>query len=243
MKLSAVWRRRLWVIGVMAACAGLLAATVGSIAVTVDTDSTASLRPTIVIDAGHGDFDGGAVAPDGTTEKALNLAVALPLRDMLTVCGFDVVMTREDDTALHDDDSATLREKKVSDMKARLALYEKADLNVSLHQNMFGAAKYHGAQVFYSTNHPLSKELGESIRSEVVRLLQPDNARELKSGSKDIYLLYRATVPTVLVECGFLSNAEELALLKSEDYQRQMAFAVACGITRYAAVWGKESTV
>lgn len=243
MKRFVVWRRRLWVIGVVAVCAVLLAVTVGSIAVTVDTRGTASLRPTIVIDAGHGDFDGGAVAPDGTTEKTINLAVALPLENFLTLCGFDVVMTRIDDTALHENDEATLREKKVSDMKARLALYEQADLNVAIHQNMFGSTKYCGTQVFYSTNHPLSKPLGDSIRSEVVRLLQPDNTRELKSGSKDIYLLYRATAPTVLVECGFLSNAEELAQLKDEDYQRQLAFGIACGITRYAAVWGKESAV
>lgn len=243
MKRTAAWRKGLWVSGVVTACVVLLAAAIGSITVTTMTDDAVSLRPTIVVDAGHGEFDGGAVAPDGTTEKELNLLIAKPLAMMLNYCGFDVIMTRTDDTALHTDDCTTVREKKVSDMAARLALFEQADLNVSIHQNMFGVNKYHGAQVFFSENHPLSKELGSCIREEVYRLLQPENTRELKTGSRDIYLLYRATTPTVLVECGFLSNAEELAQLKDEAYQRQFAFAVACGVTRYAAQWGKESAV
>ncbi len=237
------YRKSIGVIGVTLLCAAVLTAAVGSIAAVTPSVVTAPLRPIITVDAGHGDFDGGAVAPDGTTEKELNLCIAMPLAVVLTYCGFDVTMTRWEDTSLCEDNSATIRERKVSDMKARLALFEAAHLNISIHQNMFGAAQYHGAQVFYSANHPLSKELGTCVREELYRLVQPDNTRELKMGSRDIYLLYRTTAPTVLVECGFLSNCEELARLQDTEYQRQVAFALACGVMRYEAQWGKESAV
>ncbi len=200
--------------------------------------TSVSYRPTVVVDAGHGDFDGGAVASDGTEEKALNLAIANDLCLLLTLCGFDVTPTRTDDTTLCEDNDASIRERKVSDTKARLALFEQADMNISIHQNMFGGAAYHGAQVFYSENNALSKLLGTTIREEIVRLMQPDNTRELKTGNRDIYLLHKASKPTVLVECGFMSNAKELGNLKDTAYQRQMAFAVSCGVMRYYAQKG-----
>ena len=208
---------------------------------TVELASTAACkRPVVTVDAGHGGFDGGAVAPDGTQEKEINLAVAMPLADILTVMGYDVVRTRDDDRGLEDDAQATVREKKVADMKRRLALFDAADFNVSIHQNMFGSAKYHGAQMFYAAANPLSKPLASSVREQVYARLQPDNTRELKSGSRDIYLLYKTTKPTVLVECGFLSNAAELERLKTPSYQRQTAFAVACGVMAYTRQYGQK---
>lgn len=201
-------------------------------------ETAVAYRPTAVVDAGHGDFDGGAVAADGTEEKTINLAIANDLCLFLTLCGFDVTPTRTDDTTLCADNDASIRERKVSDMKARLALFEQADINVSIHQNMFGGAAYHGAQVFYSENNALSKLLGTTVREEILRLIQPDNTRELKTGNRDIYLLHKSDKPTVLVECGFMSNAEELEKLKSAAYQQQMAFAVSCGVMRYYAQKG-----
>lgn len=229
-------KKRVWRQGALLAGVAVLALAVGELPHLASSDAEPSfLYPSVVVDAGHGEFDGGAIAPDGTAEKDLNLAVAKPLGLMLRLCGFNVTMTRDSDAALHEEANATIREKKVSDMKQRLALFDDADLNISIHQNIFGATAYYGAQVFYSENHPFSQVLGTCVREEIYRTLQPENTRELKRGNRDIYLLYKTTAPTVLVECGFLSNAEELAKLKDENYQRQMAFAVALGAVRYVA--------
>jgi len=217
-------------------CGVMLMVVVGRFGAAVNTSNQAAvIRPTVVVDAGHGGFDGGAVAPDGTQEKDLNISIASSLADMLTLLGYDVIETRTDDSGLDDGTETTIREKKVSDMKQRLALYDKADLNISIHQNMFGASAYHGAQMFYSANNPLSKPLATLVRKRVYEQLQPDNTRELKSGNKDIYLLYKTVKPTVLVECGFLSNAQELENLKNEAYQRRLAFGIACGTLEYTA--------
>ena len=229
--------RWLWIATTSALCAAVLTLALSKQVLFVDVPAQPS-RPTIVIDAGHGGFDGGATAPDGTEEKALNLSIAQTLASILTVCGFDVTMTRQTDTGLEQAGDTTIREKKVSDMNARLALYEQAQMIISVHQNMFSMKECHGSQVFYSANHPLSKVLAACVREEIVSRLQPDNTRELKAGNRDIYLLHKTTKPAVLVECGFLSNAEELEKLKNEDYQRQLAFAIACGAMQYVAQKG-----
>ncbi len=214
-------------------CAAVMMTCFEHIGVLPVSNETLSM-PRVTIDAGHGDFDGGASAPDGTLEKTLNMEIARPLGDILRLYGFDVTMTREDDSGLHEDDNASIREKKVSDMNARLALYEQADLNIAVHQNTFGDSRYSGTQLFYSDNHPLSKPLASHIRETVYSQLQPDNTRELKTGNRDIYLLYKTTKPTVLVECGFLSNAAELANLKDNMYQCRLAVCIANGAAEYA---------
>ena len=184
--------------------------------------------PYIVIDAGHGGADGGAVAADGTEEKALNLAVAQCLRDLLAVMGYRVGMTRTEDVMIATEGDS-LRERKVSDMRNRLAQIEQADLAISIHQNKFPQTQYHGAQVFYSVNHADSRVLAESVRTQILTLVQPENTRALKTGDSSVFLLHRTTRPMVLVECGFLSNTQELEKLKSSVYQQSMAFAIAAG--------------
>lgn len=165
-------------------------------------------------------------------EKEINLAISLPLADMLRVMGYQVSLTRTTDDMVGGVGS-TMRERKVNDTKNRLAQAEQAAITVSIHQNKFTQSQYDGTQVFYSGNHEESRLLASAIRESVTGLLQPDNTRELKKGDSNIYLLYKATRPAVLVECGFLSNDAELRRLKDPDYQRQMAFAVAGGILRY----------
>lgn len=189
-------------------------------------------QPHLVIDAGHGGEDGGASAADGTLEKDINLAIALPLGDMLHIMGFDVLQTRTEDAMIFTEGN-TLREHKVSDIKNRLSLIEQADMAVSIHQNKFPQSQYYGAQMFYAPANANSKVLAEAVRSSVLSLLQPDNTRELKKGEDTVYLLKHATKPLVLVECGFLSNEQECAKLKTSDYQRQMAFAIAGGMFSY----------
>ena len=221
-------------------CVAVLAAALSVPTRFVDGEDRRFSRPRVLIDAGHGGFDGGAQATDGTKEKEINLQIARPLAAVLTVCGFEVAMTRWEDEGLEDAQSDTIRQKKVSDMNARLELYEQAQMVVSVHQNMFAAKSCQGAQIFYSTNHPCSKVLATCVREQVVSMLQPDNTRELKTGNRDIFLLYKTARPAILVECGFLSNRDELAKLKTPDYQRQLALAVARGVLIYSE---KEQTI
>ena len=170
------------------------------------------------------------MAADGTAEKDLNLAIAGSLSDMLRICGYSVQMTRETDISIHSPEAKTIRDQKISDIKNRLQMYEQSRMTVSIHQNKFAQSQYSGTQVFYSGNNPDSQKLADAIRSSVVETLQPENTRELKKAGKDIYLLNKTSVPAVIVECGFVSNAEELSRLKTGEYQKQMACAIACGI-------------
>lgn len=189
--------------------------------------------PTIIIDAGHGGDDGGATA-NGIVEKNINLSISKILSDIFTSNGYNVIMTRTDDKSINTD-GTTLREKKVSDMKNRLEIYNSDENNIviSIHQNKFQQEKYSGTQIFYSTNNENSKVLAESIRSSVVNLLQPENTRECKKATKEIYLLYNAKIPAVIVECGFISNYSEAEKLKTESYQKQLAFSIYLGVLDY----------
>lgn len=188
----------------------------------------------ILLDAGHGGEDGGA-GENGVQEKDVNLAVALQLREFLEMSGFRVVMTRETDVSIHDDSASTNPEKKVSDLHNRLKLIEQYPgcTFISIHQNQFEQSQYHGAQMFYSKNDERSKLLAEKLQQSFVSLLQPDNEREVKAATKDIYLLWNAQVPAVIVECGFLSNPEEAAKLKEPGYQKDLAFTIYTGFLRY----------
>lgn len=190
---------------------------------------------TVVLDAGHGGIDGGTTADDGTPEKIINLQIAQKLEQILNAMGIKTVMTRTDDESIHDSDANTIRQKKVSDIKNRLKIIENTEnaIFVSIHQNHFGDSKYSGTQVFYSKNNPRSKELAEAIRAQIILNLQKENTREVKQSGTEIYLLYHSKVPSVMVECGFLSNKNETEKLKQESYQRQLAFLTALGIVEF----------
>lgn len=189
--------------------------------------------PNIIIDAGHGGEDGGASAGD-VLEKDINLSISSKLADQLRLAGYHVAEVRQGDTAVYSGDADTLREKKISDLNNRVAMFNRDDNNivVSIHQNQFDSPQYSGTQIFYSANHPDSRRLAESIRTAVVMLTQPDNTRQLKEG-EDIYILDNTTVPAVIVECGFLSNDAERMRLTDEEYQKQLAFAIAMGVLDY----------
>ena len=191
-------------------------------------------RITVIIDAGHGGEDGGAEV-DGVLEKDINLSIADKLADTLRLCGVRVTEIRDEDISIYDDSAQSLREKKVSDLKHRVEIVNGSENNilVSIHQNKFDNSAYSGAQVFYSSNNDKSRVLAGSIRNSVVSLLQNDNTRELKPANSDIYLLDNATVPAVIVECGFLSNDEERAKLLDSGYQSEMAYSIAMGVLEY----------
>lgn len=217
----------------------LVSVSFGSVAVSkmmaVNATSSQTINTTVIIDAGHGGPDGGTSADDGTLEKNINLQIALKLENILKSMGINTVMTRTEDISIHDESANTIRKKKISDLKNRLSIINNTDdsVFVSVHQNHFSESIYYGTQIFYSKNNPESSVLANSIRQSVISVLQKDNTREIKQSGTDIFLLHHAETPAVMVECGFLSNAEETAKLKDENYQRKLAFMIAIGICDY----------
>jgi len=199
--------------------------------------------PVIVVDAGHGGIDGGAVAADGTAEKTINLAISKHLNEILSLAGFNTVMTRDDDNLISDDGAVTIRQRKSTDLKNRAKLLESYDnaVLISIHQNKFSQAKYWGAQVFYSPNAKESEALAECVQSSIVNCLQTDNKRKIKKSGSEIYLLHTAKHPAIMVECGFLSNSNELSKLKDSKYQSEIAFSIFCGIIEYIKDQSRES--
>ena len=204
-----------------------------NIKVSVSSENVKSM-PTIVIDAGHGGEDGGAVSESGVLEKDINLSIANDTSALFYLLGFDVTQTRKTDIAL-DNGEDTIRKRKVSDMKKRLEIFNSSEENtiISIHQNKFSESKYHGTQIFYSSNNPKSKQLADSIKYSVNGLLQPDNERECKKADSGIYLLKNTNNPAVIVECGFISNEEECKNLLESQYQKQMAFSITAGFLSY----------
>ena len=203
--------------------------------VTYTGANAAKLKPHIVIDCGHGGEDGGAVSDDGVLEKDLNLQIGLYLEKFFVYNGFDVTMTRTDDAAIYDENAKTLREKKKSDLHNRTDIVNSSDNNIliSIHQNKFSDSKYFGTQVFYSENNQLSVYIADNIRLAVKGLLQNTNERKCKIATSDIYLLNKATVPAVLVECGFLSNRSETEKLVDKNYQKQLAYSIFSGFLEF----------
>lgn len=198
------------------------------------SDKSTPICKTIILDAGHGGEDGGALSGDGLLEKDINLALALTMRDIFVANGIPVILTRESDTLLYDRDAAFHGRKKMLDMAARLKIATDTTdaVFVSLHMNTYPLSSCQGTQVWYSENNENSHSLALSIHSTVRELLQPENDRPIKKSGSSIYLLHHLLCPAVLVECGFLSNPEEAALLADENYRQQLALALCIGILR-----------
>ena len=193
--------------------------------------STESDRATIIIDAGHGGEDAGAVAPDGTLEKDLNLEISKIVYALCVLNGIPAKMTRTEDTLLYDyynDLSDYTGQKKVYDLKNRLKIAESEpnSIYLGIHMNKFSESKYSGAQIYYSSNHSLGEPLAKSISENIKTYLQPKNNRQIKRADSSIYILKNISSPAVLVECGFLSNEDELALLKTEEYRASLALTI-----------------
>ena len=182
----------------------------------------------VVIDPGHGGDDPGKVGIDGSLEKDVNLQIALILKTYLEANDIRVVMTREDGQGLYD---ASAPNKKVQDMKRRIAIMEEVAPNivVSIHQNSYPEESIHGAQVFYYKDSAQGQYLAQKIQEQLVEKVDPDNRRQMKPNDS-YYLLKKTHIPIVIVECGFLSNREEAAKLNSEDYQKRLAWAIHMGI-------------
>lgn len=208
-----------------------------NLATSVSVDAHIYNAPIVVLDAGHGGFDGGAENKAlGIVEKDINLKIAKKLEKLLVLCGFQTIMTRETDESTADSDADTTREKKSSDIHNRFALMTRSevDIAVSIHLNKFEEEYVHGAQVFYAPNAKGSDVLAQKIQDSFSKNLQKDNKRKIKPSDSSIYILHKNTVnPTVMVECGFISNTQEGKLLLSEEYQSQIAITILAGILDY----------
>lgn len=217
----------------------------GSHRVTPASVDMAEIDRVLILDAGHGGEDGGASSAGGDKESDINLGIVLKLEPLMAFLGVDTQLTRRDDRSIYSDGAQTLREKKVSDLKNRVKLInsEQNAFLISVHQNHFTDSRYSGAQVFYNMSD-ISRQWGECAQELLRQTLNPDNDRKAKPMPDGIYLFEHVSCPSILVECGFLSNGEEASLLLTDSYQRKISMALAGAyfheIQMIPTVWGGE---
>ena len=189
---------------------------------------------TVILDSGHGSPDGGAVGVSGTEEKDINLAIAEKLRKILESRGFTVIMTREADSGLQSADAQTIREMKISDMHKRREVMEEsdADLFLSIHMNSFSDPSVSGLHIFYDKSHPDAEDIAKRIQQKIGEVTGA-KTHTVKTADDSLFLMKNAPIPAILAECGFLSNPDEEARLKTEEYQAKIAWAIAEALFDY----------
>ena len=209
----------------------LIVPLLGNHAVTVIAN-TSEPNHTIVIDAGHGGVDGGAVSCTGVYESHINLEIAEKLEDLMHLLGLRTVMIRNTDSSIHTQGN-TIAAKKVSDIKERIRIVESTSnaILISIHQNNFSDQRYSGAQVFYNS-HPISRDLAEKLQSDFRLNLNPNNRRQIKKSS-GVYLMEHIGCPGILVECGFLSNPAEEEKLRDQTYQKRICSVISTTISQF----------
>lgn len=208
----------------------MLAAGIGEETLRVSGQGRGTL---IFVDPGHGGEDGGAVSVTGARESDINLQISLRVRDLLRLCGLQATMTRDTDRALYGDGCTTIAQKKSSDLRNRADMLRATPeaILLSIHQNHFPEGKYRGAQVFYNDG-PGSEALAEQVQASLRTGLDPRNRREIKR-AEGVFLMEKIPNTAILVECGFLSNREEEAQLRTEGYQKNVACAVCAGLMEH----------
>lgn len=192
-------------------------------------------NPTIIVDPGHGGFDGGAIGYNNIIEKDVNLSISLKLKEMLDFLGYEVITTRDGDYSIEDDCTKSMSERKTSDMNNRFKLTEKYEnpIFISIHQNKFPQSSCSGAQIFYGRCNNSSKKLANILQKNIKNDINQSNNREIKKGDKNLFLLYNCKCPTILIECGFLSNIKESALLQDPEYQTKLCFVITKSILEF----------
>lgn len=202
----------------------------GSRAVTVMTENApVTERVCIIIDAGHGDPDGGAVSCTGVLESVINLQISQRLQDLLHLLGYETMMTRTTSSSVYTQGD-TIGEKKVSDLKERVRMVDSVEdgILLSIHQNHYSDSRYGNAQMFWA-NTPGSQELAKCLQNAFVSHLNPGSNRAAKK-CQGIYLMEHVKCPAVLVECGFLSNPAEEAKLRQAEYQKRICCVIATAL-------------
>lgn len=226
-------KRLIWeeVVGFLLILMVFLAAKYGTVQVISADIEARNGRPVVVIDSGHGGNDPGKVGVDGSLEKDINLQIAMRLKGYLELADVDVVMTRVSDVGLYGEGDTS---KKAADMRKRCQRINEAkpDLVISIHQNSYHEEYVSGGQVFYYQNSAKGKELAELLQERFTYVLGEEN-RRLAKANGNYYLLLHVKSPIVIVECGFLSNWKEAALLQQEDYQDRLAWTLHMGILEY----------
>lgn len=225
--------RRFWPIYLLSIVLAVSAAALSSRSVTAWNENQPLVRAhTLVIDAGHGGEDGGAVSCTGVYESRLNLQIALRLNDLLHLLGYETKMIRTTDISVYTE-GFTIAAKKVSDLKNRVKIVNETEngLLISLHQNLFADSRYSGAQVFYNGREG-AKELAQSLQNAFVATVNPGSNRKSKQAA-GIYLMEQAARPGILVECGFLSNPEEEAQLRTGEYQKKLCTVIAATVSTF----------
>lgn len=220
------------------AIAVMLAVSIVAICITVQSAGaqikSRKTEYTVIIDAGHGGFDGGAVSESGITEKEINLSIAEKLENLLTFYGYNCIMTRTDDNAIGNSDGG--KATKSADMKKRVEIMNKYDgaIFISIHQNKFTEdAGVKGFQAFYRADDENGKLLANSVQTAIRENIDKENNRKEKADTRGIFILKNAKIPAIIAECGFLSNTEDLQNLCSEHYKNRLAFTLAGGINNY----------
>lgn len=228
----------LTVIFLFSVCGSFMNSQISIIPISLHAD-TPEQQITIVLDPGHGGEDGGACSYGGLFEKDLNLLISKDIYNMLFSYGINVIMTRYDDRLLYDPDSDYVGHKKSQDLANRLKIANEIPgaILISIHMNAFPEEKYRGLQVYYSLNSDKSHNLALNIQSNTKQLLDSTNKRKIKPAGSNIYLLNRTKNTGVLIECGFLSNAEERNLLNTIEYRKKLSFIISCSIIQYIEQW------
>ena len=228
-------KKVLWLWSGIAVCIFALMVAVGKLTDKAVYAYSASTRdskvPCIVIDAGHGGVDGGAVSCTGKYESHINLDIALRLNDLMQLLGFRTKMIRTEDVSVYTEGD-TIAEKKVSDLKERVRIVKNTDnaILISIHQNYFQDSYFDGAQVFYCGDNG---EFAKLLQANFVSTINTGSNRKAKN-AKGIYLMEKTKCPGVLVECGFLSNPTEAVRLAEPDYQKKICCVIAATISSYA---------
>lgn len=201
---------------------------------TVAVNSTPITSHVVVIDAGHGKPDEGAVGMYGTTEEAINLKISLKLQKLIEQSGGKVYLTRSDENGIYSQDSTNIKQKKASDIKNRVSIgnQEDVDIFVSIHLNKYPESIYKGWQTFYQESNEDSKTLATFVQDGISSTIDIENSR-VPLPIKNIYIMDHMTKPTITVECGFLSNEEEVKRLSEDDYQNSLAWGIYIGIQDY----------
>ena len=188
----------------------------------------------IVVDAGHGEPDGGAVSSNGISEAEINLKIALKLQNLLEQSGATVILTRSDENGIYDLDKETLKQKKVSDIKNRVKIgnSSSADIFVSIHLNKIPQQQYSGWQTFFKKDCENGKKLATAIQENLKQAVQKENDR-VPMKIDNVYIVKNVEIPLTIVECGFLSNTEEEKQLQDDNYQNRLAWGIYNGIIDY----------
>ena len=199
----------------------------------LEVSTTPATNKIVVLDAGHGAPDYGTQSASGTTEQELNLAITLKLQQLLEQSGTKVILTRSDDNGIYEIDKDSIRSKKVSDMKNRVYIGNNsdADIYISIHMNYYTDSKYSGWQTFYQSKSENSKRFATIIQQSLNENIGPN--RRVPMAIKGAYIMDKVEIPSVIVECGFLSNETDEEKLKTDEYQSKLAWGIYIGIQNY----------